>query len=789
MALLDNYHRMKNAVDVGVDDFFAGSPVTVGQDKKVSRTRGGHLAYVMRNIGVFVLVSCLAGALMSVWPVMALSGTAQVVEPAAEYWKSLPENLDDIEIGQRNTLYDINGNKFAEVWSENRTTLTDLNQISDYAKNGLIATEDKDFFKHKGFSLRGTARAALSSSGGGSGITQQLVKNLQFYNLAGREKQGQAVEATVGRKVRELKLAMGYEKHHSKNEILLTYFNTVAFGSPTTYSIETASQYFFGKSAKDLDLAESAVLVGSVQNPARFNLDDPDTFKDKYKARQKDVLSRMVSEGYITQQDADAAYAEELKLVYSKSSNGNCTSSAYPYYCEYVMDFLSKSPRLGETQEERNVILQKGGLHIHTYLDPNAMSIVNAQLQQDYGNDNHLAAPTAVVQPGTGGVLAMGANRDYGTGEGQTTVNLPLHATGSGSVYKMFTLAAALHEGFTENDLAFSSRCPLVDPDYDTPEGGITNSDSCALQGGFMDYRRATALSSNTWFSELEIKVGVEKVKEFSASVGLSAPDTISSRSLAYTLGVTENSTVDMAAAFATFSNGGVFCPATPVSSYTYADGSSPVVPDTYDPKSDSCRRVLSEKDAGTVLKAMRANVSGEIPNAFGNKFNTPGYDTAAKSGTNQLYNSTWAVLSGNFSVFSNLYDPNDFTEGMDPTTYRGGTYRWWDHVIGYTGRDIMTSLLSTEGYKPLKYNSDDDSMTEIPIETRDFVTIPSVIGMQPAQALSTLQATGFPVHLSKEKKSAPSQYPSGVIVEQSVKAGTQLPVGSKKEITIYESK
>ena len=373
MALLDNYHRMKNAVDVGVDDFFAGSPIAVSQDKKVSRTRGGHLTYVMRNIGVFVLVSCLAGALMSVWPVMALSGTAQVVEPAAEYWKSLPENLDDIEIGQRNTLYDVNGNKFAEVWSENRTTLTDLNQISDYAKKGLIATEDKEFYKHKGFSLRGTARAALSS-GGGSGITQQLVKNLQFYNLAGREKQGQAVEATVSRKVRELKLAMGYEKHHSKNEILLTYFNTVAFGSPTTYSIETASQYFFGKSAKDLDLAESAVLVGSVQNPAKFNLNDPDAFKDNYKSRQKDVLSRMVSEGYITQKDADAAYSEDLKLVYSKSSNGNCTSSAYPYYCEYVMDFLSKSPRLGETQEERNVILQKGGLHIHTWIQTPCLS-------------------------------------------------------------------------------------------------------------------------------------------------------------------------------------------------------------------------------------------------------------------------------------------------------------------------------------------------------------------------------------------------------------------------------
>ena len=777
---------MKNATDVTIDEFFNDTTVKVTQDPKQARR---NLSTILQKLGVFFIVSSLCGALLSVWPVLALSQGAQIAEPVAEYWKGLPENLEDVEIGQRNTLLDINGTPFAEVWSENRTALTSLDQISKYAKQGLIATEDKDFYKHKGFSISGTARAALSNSGGGSGITQQLVKNLQFFNMAGRDKQGQAVEATVGRKVRELKLAMGYEKKHSKDEILLTYFNTVAFGSPSTYSIETASQYFFGKPASELDLAESAVLVGSVQNPSRFDLNNTEDSKSHYKARQKDVLGRMVAEGYITQTEADNAYNEELKLVYQSTSNGNCTSSKYPYYCEYVMSYLLQSPKLGETQEERSAILRKGGLHIRTYLDPNAMNIVESQLKQDYGVDNHLAAPTAVVQPGTGGVLAMASNRDYGTGEGQTTVNLPLHATGTGSVYKMFTLAAALHEGFTESDLAFSSRCPLVDSRYDTPDGGITNSDSCALQGGYMDYKRATALSSNTWFAELEIKVGVEKVKDFSKSVGLDAPDTITSRSLAYTLGVTENSTVNMAAAFATFSNGGVYCPPTPVSSFTYADGTSPVVPDTYDPKSDSCRRVLSEKDSGVVLKAMRANVSGEIPNAFGNKFNVPGYDTVAKSGTNQLYNSTWAVLSGNFSVFSNIYDPVDFTEGMDPTTYRGSSYRWWDHVIGYTGRDIMSSLLSTEGYKPLNYNSNDDSMTEVPVETRNFVTIPSVIGMEPAQAMSVLNSLGFQAHLSKEKKNAPEGYQSGVIVEQNLTPGTQLPVGSKKEIIIYESK
>ena len=109
--------------------------------------------------------------------------------------------------------------------------------------------------------------------------------------------------------------------------------------------------------------------------------------------------------------------------------------------------------------------------------------------------------------------------------------------------------------------------------------------------------------------------------------------------------------------------------------------------------------------------------------------------------------------------------------------------------MIGYTGRDIMTSLLNTEGYKPLKFDSSDDTMTEVPVESRDFVTIPSVIGMEPAQAMATLNSLGFPAHLSKEKKPAPDGYQSGVIVEQNLTPGTQLPVGSKKEIIIYQSK
>lgn len=781
------HRKYRNAKDVSISEMLSSSGFT---DDRITKVQVSEKALtktrVFQSAVVFLVMSVIGGMFFSIVPLYAMGQAAGVAAPVADYWKSLPDELGEMAIAQKNTLYDKNGNVFAQVWSENRTELQSLDQISDYAKNGLIATEDKTFYNHHGIDLKGTARAALSGSGGGSGITQQLVKNLQFYNLAGKDKKEAAVESTISRKIQELKYALKYEKEHTKDEILLAYFNTVAFGGPNTYSIETAAQYFFGKSAKDLSLAESAVLVGSVQNPTFYNLNKPEN-KDAYKSRQKIVLDRMVAEKFVTQEEADKAYNEELNLVFKQGSSGNCTSSAYPFYCEYVMQYLSSSPRLGETQEERDAVIQKGGLQIHTYLDPNAMSIVENQLKTDYGTTNRLVSPTAVVEPGTGGVLAMASNRDYGEGEGQTTINLPLHPTGTGSVYKMFTLAAALRNGFKEKDLEFSSRCPLYDNRFDMPPGGVKNSSSCALQGGFMDYKKATALSSNTWFTELEIKVGVDKVKEFSSEVGLSAPDSISSRSISYTLGVTENSTVSMAAAFATFANSGIYCPPTPVSSYEYSDGSQPAVPETYDPSQDSCRRVLSPHDAGIVLKAMRANVSGEIPNAFGLDFANK-YETAAKSGTNQLYNSTWAVLSGNFSVFSNLYNPTEINDGIDYARYRGRSTRWFDHVIGYSGRDIMNQLLDSEGFKPLAFDSSDTSFKEVPVEKKAYFTVPSVKGMTAEEALATLKPLGIKSYVSKTRKTSPSGYPDGVIVEQSIDPGTQLPVGSKKELILYQN-
>lgn len=773
----------RKAPMVGIDEFFEG----IATVEEVERKRGvRRIPGVLGALAGFLSLSVVCGLLVSIFPLVAVSGTAMVAEPFVQVWKQLPSKLGDVQIAERNTLYDANGDVFAEVWSEDRVALGSLDDISPYARQGLIDTEDKRFYQHRGFDPRGTLRSALSGSGGGSGITQQLIKNLQFYDMAGKDKKTSAVENTYARKIRELKLAIGYEEDHSKDEILLQYFNTVAFGGPNIYSIEAAAQYFFGKHARDLNLAESAVLVGSVQNPASYNLDKDDQ-QSRWKERQRTVLGRMVSEGHITQVEADAAYAEPLTLVRKKSSFGNCVSSAYPFYCNYVLTYLSKSPRLGETQEERDAILAKGGLHIKTHMDPKQMGAIDSRLEADFGNGNRVVAPVAVVTPGNGGVSGMGVNRNYGTGDGETTLNVPANPAATGSTYKMIVLAAALESGMGENDMKFASDCPLKPRGYDSPPGGFTNSGGCGYQAGELTYKQATAWSSNTWFITLAMKVGMNQVLDMSTALHLNIPKGVGERSLSFVIGAAENSPINMAAAYATFANGGIFCPATPVVAYTYADGTSPTVPDTYDPAQDSCRRVMSPHTASVVLQAMRANTyPGEVEKPFGTKAQIQGYDAVGKSGTNQSYNFIWGQVSRTHSLFMDIYDMDKVTRGVVGLRYKGVATH--TNPASKAASDVLRDIVAGEPSQPLDYDSQDTSHQPVPVEKRDYFTIPSAIGMAPDTAVATMGALGITVHVDKVTKPAPEGYPSGVIIEQSLAPGLQLPVGTKKEIILTVS-
>lgn len=770
---------MKNDDDLTLDEFFDFDIEEVAEPRK----------NVIGNLLGLLSLSVVAGLVMSV----GVAGVPQVfatgAQPVVDTWNSIPSKITEPRIGEKTVLKDSKGRTYASLWRENRTKIDSIEKVSPNVVDALVATEDHSFYDNNGFSPKGVVRAAITGRGGGSGITQQLVKNLQFYDLENRHEREKAVEHSYARKVRELRLAVEYDRTHTKNEILIDYLNVVAFGSPTTYGVETASNRFFGKSSRKLTVAEAAILVGTVQNPVKFDLS---TKKGRKAAisRSHDVLDRMVDEKKITKQERTKALRQKIAFTDKKQKNGTCADSDYPFYCEYVVDSMRNDPRLGETREEREFVVDQGGFIVSTYLDRKTMNVIDRYMKQNWGNENRIIAPTAVIDPSTGGVLAFGANRRYGTGKGATQVNLPLRPAGEGSTYKMFTLAAALNQGgLTENELSFSSQCPLnPGPDYDAPAGGFKNSNSCGLQGGFLNYKQATAYSSNTWYVTLERRIGVTKVKEFSKSVGLAAPDSVTDRTLAYTLGVVGNSPVADAAAFATFANKGVYCPPSPIKSMERFDGQAIIPPSNFDPSQVACRRVLSPKDAGTVLKAMRANVSGEIPGAFGARSNIPGQDNGGKSGTNENFNSAWVHLTEYYSLFTNVYDMDRPTRGVDGAVFRGYPTTSSQNTAQTTGSDIMKQLHAGKPRGRLNFESNDDSLRPVPVDYSQFVTVPSVIGLEPSIAIQVMKNAGLEARVTRQKVSRKAGQPSGVIVDQSLEPGRRFPKGSVKTVILKPS-
>lgn len=734
----------------------------------------------------FVAVSVIVGLVVTVIPLATASLLANAATPFVQAWKAMPSSVGDVSIAAKNTFYAADGSVFAQTWVQDRTPLTSIDQVSPYAREGLIATEDKNFYKEGAVDVLGILRSAASGSGGGSGITQQLVKNLEFYNnSADGSGQTKAVANTLTRKIGELKLAVGYATKHSKNQVLLDYFNTVAFGGPSTYSIETASQYFFGVSAKNLTLAQAAVLVGSVQNPSEFNLND-DSASASWTARQHVVLDRMVAEGYVTRAQADVAEAEHLTFV-RQGSGGTCAASTYQFYCEYVTAQLRADTALGDTQEDRDSVIARGGLQIHTYLQGSQVALINKVTSDDFGNDNPVIAPTAVVVPGTGAVTGIGANRDYGTGSGETTIPLATSGAGTGSAYKMVTLAAALEAGFTDSQLQFSSDCPLYPgSNYDAPSGGFRNSNGCAggFQAGNLNYQQATAWSSNTWFVTLGMKVGMPAVLDMSKELGLDT-DGVSDRALSFVIGSQNNTPVAMAAAYATFADGGVYCPPTPVSQVTYTDGTSPTAPDDFNPATTACRRVMSPRTAAHVLQALRANtVPGVVSNSFGTDGYISGHDAWGKSGTNESLNYAWAQVSGQYAVFTDVYDMDETGVGVVPVEYKGEETS--TNVAPAVGSDVLRGLLSGLPNVTLDVNSQDTSKKPVAVPSRAVNTVPDVLALEPSKALAVMRSAGLNASVARAGRSAPSGFPVGTVVSQSVAAGQQIPVGSSQTITLY---
>jgi len=270
-----------------------------------------------------------------------------------------PDKINSRQVSQSTKIYDRTGNQLLyEVYQNQKRTLVELDQIADYAKKTTIAIEDKHFYEHKGVRVISILRAGFNNligrrtgSGGASTLTQQLIKN----TIVGDER-------TLFRKIKEAILALRLEKKYSKDQILKLYLNEIPYGS-TNYGIESASQSYFHKSAKNLDLAESATLAAIPKAPSRY-LNNSKALK----ARRDTVLELMFEQGYINEDLKKQTQESPLKIF---KSSGPMEA---PHFVLYIKQLLAD--RFGEKT------VDQGGLRVITSLDYDKQKIAEAATQK-----------------------------------------------------------------------------------------------------------------------------------------------------------------------------------------------------------------------------------------------------------------------------------------------------------------------------------------------------------------------------------------------------------------------
>lgn len=440
-------------------------------------------------------------------------------------------------------IMDRNGKLLFEVFQDKNRTPIPFSDIPQNVIKATIAIEDKNFYSHQGLDVTGIARAAFKTLTGqrlegGSTITQQLVK-IALLDDSRR---------TPQRKIREAFLALMTEFIYSKDQIMELYLNHIPYGG-TTYGIESAAREYFNKSAKDLTLAESALLVGLPQAPSRYS--PFGSTPELGKQRQKQVLGRMVEEKFITQQEADAAFKEELTFA------DNLVSIKAPHFVFWVRDLLLE--RYGQDK------VLGSGLKVTTSLDLTLQEAAQASLSAEIKTLTRLKVSNGaalVTKPMTGEVLAMIGSKDYFDLENDGNVNVTLRYRQPGSSIKPLNFATGLLLGWPTsttyldiptcfNVQGQKQYCPK---NYDNSFRGPVQMRFALGNSYNIPAVKQLALNGIDSFIATASAMGIQGWQEDPSRYGLSL-----------TLGGGEVRMVDLAIAFGVFSTGGVKVPLEPI--------------------------------------------------------------------------------------------------------------------------------------------------------------------------------------------------------------------------------
>ncbi len=525
-----------------------------------------------------------------------------------------PSTLSVNAVPKTTKIFDRNGKLLYEIFANQNRTVVPLSKIPNNLVKATIAIEDRDFYTHPGFDVKGIARAFVADATsdnfqGGSTITQQLIKSSLLNS-----------SPTISRKVKEIVLAFWTERIYNKDKILELYFNYVPYGG-TAWGVEAASEVYFGKHVEDLNLAESAFLAGLPRAPSIYS--PYSEYATAWKKRQKDVLSAMVKAHYISQKDALSAQNTQLTFI------GPSTSLKAPHFVMYVKSLLEQKYGLSE--------VERGGLQVKTTLDLDKQNAVQDIVTSEVDGDKDLNisnGASIVIDPRNGDILAMVGSRDYYDLDHDGNVNLTNSLRQPGSTAKIITYSLALSSGFTQTTLLDDS--PLTITPAQGPSYTPVNYDG--RNHGRLPLRLAFANSLNIPAVRVAQKLGVDNIVEQARKLGITTWNDPEKYGLSITLGSAETTMIDLATVYATVANGGAKIETNPILEVKSATG------DTIYKKIPESSQVLAPGVAFIISDILSDNSARAIEFGLNSPLQIPGHRVSVKTGTTDSKRDNWTV-------------------------------------------------------------------------------------------------------------------------------------------------
>jgi membrane peptidoglycan carboxypeptidase len=739
---------------------------------------------LLANAASLLLCGLLAGLVVAAaaFPAIAMGGLA--AKAGADTFDSLPTDLDVLPAPQMSYVYANDGKTLlAYIYDENRLNV-EAKDVAPLMQQAIVASEDARFYKHHGVDLKGIARAFVANqqasgvSQGASTLTMQYVRQVISYTAKTPQQVIEATEDTPGRKAKEIKLALALEKRLSKEEILIRYLNIASFGHQA-YGIYAASQVYFNKPPSELTLPEAALLAGLVKSPSTYDPADPKKLPSALDRRTY-VFDSMVKMGYISQAQSDEAKNVKLVITGAHTPEG-CSEVQHAdinpgFFCDFFLRWWDNNPAFGKDSYERENRLRSAGYRITTTLDINTQAAAMRNINQAMAKSKmpgYDALMLSAVEPGTGHVLSLAVNRTFSNNQSGNGINrdpakgakgikgnypnttVPLLSGGPdvngnqfGSTFKMFTIAAALENGIpldwqveTVSPYKTKYRVDPSEPAACKDDPHFYCVENSNHQGaGPRNMWTGLGNSINTFFLPLQEAVGADKVVDMAKRLGLQFHSDENIRFTesaktggggSFTLGVTDQNSLEMANAYATLAADGLYCKPTPVLAIVDAEGQK--VPGA----EPDCKQVVSPDVARGAMDAGRCPVGQDSSYHTCNGANTAGATSgivnrpiSGKTGTTEDGRAAALIVTTKqVAVAGAITDPDW------PQTSQVFNHEQVNAAVANTLRDAMAGKPAVQFTPPTRQ-----------IAFGNKVGIPSVHCASVDAARDTLRKAGFKV-------------------------------------------